>query len=98
MDFLDRMGTPFKFDFMAGQGMVFNPMANFAAKPEWCLNMIQNAAQYELDGAKFDLARRIGLRVAKHQAPSVRALVDAWELEPALTDFADAVSKAMLPQ
>lgn len=110
MDFLSWKGVPFKFDFKTGSfthtvvvgstrnGMTINPVANFAAEPDWCLRMVQNAAQYDLGFNSFDLAREIGLRVAAQQAPNIKVLVDAWKQEPALNEFADAVAKAMLPQ
>lgn len=82
----------------SGKGMSINPFENFAAEPEWCLRMLQNAAQYDLGFDLFVLARTVGLRVAATQVPSIKALVDAWKQEPALKEFADAVAKAMLPQ
>lgn len=77
--------------------MALNPVADFAEHPDDSLALIELMACHELTGEKRALARQVGIEAAQDAEPNLLLLVQAWEKEPALTNFATAVRRAAIP-
>jgi len=80
-----------------GQGMSFNPVADFTKDADFSMKLLQQVSNFELDMSSISLAKRIGVQLNNTKPASVLDLVTAWKADAALTEFAEAVAKAMLP-
>ena len=80
-----------------GQGVNFNPVADFAKNADLSMRLLQQVSNFELDMLSINLAKQIGVQLKIAKPTSILDLVTAWKADPALAEFAEAVAKAMLP-
>lgn len=85
-----------KFYFNIGNPV--NPVAAIKQMPNETIEMLALGADYSLTSEQRLIARQLSLELAQSNEITVLDLVEKWEFNSALLEFARAVRRSFLPE